>query len=111
MTVAASRVPFSSRSYAAAIVGLGSFIAFVLMVEAFIRISLLNRFIIPLPSEIIASFGRLFLSTNADAAVIAEFMKHVDEYMALHKKLESTIPALPKDASPQQIDLLFRPKA
>jgi hypothetical protein len=42
--------------------------------------------------------------TNADAAVIAEFMKHVDEYMALHKKLESTIPALPKDASPQQID-------
>jgi NitT/TauT family transport system permease protein len=45
-------------------VGLGSFIAFVLIVEAFIRVGLLNRFIIPLPSEIVASFGRLFLEEH-----------------------------------------------
>jgi hypothetical protein len=42
--------------------------------------------------------------TNPDAAAIAEFMKRVDEYVALHKKLEATIPTLPKEATPQQID-------
>jgi hypothetical protein len=42
--------------------------------------------------------------TNPNAAAIAEFMKRVDEYVALHKKLEATIPSLPKEASPQQID-------
>ena len=42
--------------------------------------------------------------TNPDAATIAEFMKRVDQYVALHKKLDATIPSLPKEASPQQID-------
>jgi hypothetical protein len=42
--------------------------------------------------------------TNPDAAVIADFMKRVDEYVALHKKLDATIPKLPKEANPQQID-------
>lgn len=42
--------------------------------------------------------------TNPNAAAIAEFMKRVDEYVALHKKLEATIPSLPKEASPLQID-------
>jgi hypothetical protein len=42
--------------------------------------------------------------TNPNAAAIAEFTKRVDEYVALHKKQEATIPSLPKDASPQQID-------
>ncbi|HEV8465914.1 MAG TPA: ABC transporter permease subunit [Pseudolabrys sp.] len=54
----------SRRDYAASCLGLGSFIAFLLMVEALIRLGLLNRFIIPPPSEIIASFGRLFLEEN-----------------------------------------------
>jgi len=42
--------------------------------------------------------------TNPDAATIAGFTKQVDEYVALHKKLEATIPSLPKEATPQQID-------
>jgi hypothetical protein len=42
--------------------------------------------------------------TNPNAAAIAEFTKRVDEYVALHKKLEATIPSLPKEATPQQID-------
>src|SRR3982751_1167077 len=42
--------------------------------------------------------------TITNAATIGEFMKRVDAYVALHKKLEDTIPALPKEASPQQID-------
>src|SRR3982750_2934179 len=41
---------------------------------------------------------------NADASTIAEFTKRVEAYVALHKKLEATIPTLPKEASPQQID-------
>ena len=41
---------------------------------------------------------------NPDAATIEAFKKHVDEYVALHRKLESTIPPLPKQATPQQVD-------
>jgi hypothetical protein len=43
-------------------------------------------------------------TVNADAAVIADFVKHVDGYAALHKKLEATLPALPKQTTPQQMD-------
>jgi hypothetical protein len=41
---------------------------------------------------------------NAHAATIAEFVKRVDAYAALHRKLESTIPELPKQGTPAQID-------
>lgn len=64
MTTVSSSVPNSLRSLAAPMVGLGAFIALVLVVEALIRVNVLNRFIIPLPSEIIGSFGRLFLEEN-----------------------------------------------
>jgi NitT/TauT family transport system permease protein len=65
MTMDASAVSPSTRSsYAAPMVGFGSFIAFVLLIEALIRVGTLNRFIIPLPSEIIASFGRLFVEED-----------------------------------------------
>jgi hypothetical protein len=42
---------------------------------------------------------------NPNAATIKEFLKRVDAYVALHKKLEATLPALPKEATPQQIDV------
>ncbi len=41
---------------------------------------------------------------NANAQSLADFHTRVDEYYALHKKLEATLPKLPKDATPQQID-------
>lgn len=41
---------------------------------------------------------------NADAETMAEFTRRVHEYVALHKKLEATLPNLPKEATPQQID-------
>ena len=41
---------------------------------------------------------------NADAKTMAEFTRRVDEYVALHKKLEGTIPDLPREATPKQID-------
>src|SRR5262245_18914839 len=41
---------------------------------------------------------------NPNAATLAEFQKRVNDYVALHKKLEATVPAMPKDADPKQID-------
>ena len=64
MTAEPSSTTFSRRSYAAPLVGLGSFILFLLVVEALIRVGYLNRYIIPAPSEIVASFWRLFLEEN-----------------------------------------------
>jgi len=64
MTTGLSRSTGPRPDYAAPLVGLGSFIALLAIVEACIRLGLLNRFIIPPPSEIIASFGRLFLEEN-----------------------------------------------
>jgi hypothetical protein len=43
-------------------------------------------------------------AVNPDAAVIADFVKRVDGYAALHKKLEGTLPTLPKQTTPQQMD-------
>jgi NitT/TauT family transport system permease protein len=64
MTMELSRGTASRRDFAAPLVGLGSFIAFLVIVETLIRFGFLNRFIVPPPSEIIASFGRLFLEEN-----------------------------------------------
>jgi len=41
---------------------------------------------------------------NADARAMAAFQDRIEEYMALHNKLEATLPSLPKEADPQQID-------
>ena len=52
------------QSHAARLVGLGSFVAFLLAIEGLIRLGLLHRFIVPPPSEIVMSFGRLFLEEH-----------------------------------------------
>lgn len=41
---------------------------------------------------------------DANAVVIKEFLKRVDAYVALHKKFEDTLPTLPKQTNPQEID-------
>ena len=41
---------------------------------------------------------------NPDAKAIAEFQEEVREYFELHRKLERTLPSLPKEATPEQID-------
>jgi hypothetical protein len=46
-------------------------------------------------------------SVNPDdpnAAVIKDFLKRVDVYVALHRKLEQTLPPMPKQTTPQSID-------
>ena len=41
---------------------------------------------------------------NTSAAVIQDFLKRVEVYVALHKKLEGTLPKLPEQTNPHQID-------
>jgi hypothetical protein len=41
---------------------------------------------------------------NGTAAAEAAFVKRVNEYVTLHKKLEAMLPKLPDHATPQQID-------
>ena len=42
--------------------------------------------------------------TNPDAATLADFTRRVEIYVALHKKLEGTLPKLPTQTDPVQID-------
>ena len=41
---------------------------------------------------------------NPQARALADLREEVDKYVELHKKLEATLPELPKDATPTQID-------
>lgn len=42
--------------------------------------------------------------SEADARALAEFNERVTEYAELHRKLEATLPALPKETTPEVID-------
>src|SRR5262245_17824715 len=41
---------------------------------------------------------------DPNAAIIKDFVKRVDVYVALHKKIEKRLPPLPKQTTPQIID-------
>ena len=41
---------------------------------------------------------------NADSALSVEFLKGVQQYVALHKQLEATLPPRPEHATPAEID-------
>jgi hypothetical protein len=41
---------------------------------------------------------------NPDAKSLADFSGRVKAYMELHQKIESTLPKLPKEATPEQLD-------
>lgn len=43
-------------------------------------------------------------ATNPDARTMAEFGERVKQYAALHRKIEGTLPSLPKDAEPAALD-------
>lgn len=42
--------------------------------------------------------------TTADAEALAEFNERVTKYSELHRKLEATLPALPKETTPEVIE-------
>jgi hypothetical protein len=41
---------------------------------------------------------------NADALTSVQFLKRIEDYVALHKKLEATLPPRPEHATPQQVE-------
>jgi len=63
---------------AATAVGLGTLAAFLLAAEILIRIGVINRFIVPPPSEIIGSFGKLFFEEH----IVWRFLFTVGECLA-----------------------------
>jgi NitT/TauT family transport system permease protein len=50
--------------------GLGSFVVFIVLVELLIRLGAINRFIVPMPSDIVRAFPRIILEED----VLARFM-------------------------------------
>lgn len=54
----------SPGDYLPPVVGIGSLVAFFLAVELLIQIGVLNRFIIPPPSEVLGSFGRVIVEED-----------------------------------------------
>jgi len=64
MTVAALSKRSSRRGLAPPMVGLAVLVAFFLAIELLIQIGVLNRFIIPPPSEIVGSFGRVIIEEH-----------------------------------------------
>ena len=59
-------------------VGVSSIVFILVIVEGLIRVGLINRFIVPLPSEVIASFGRVVFEEN----ILRRFMLTAWECLA-----------------------------
>src|SRR6516164_93577 len=61
MTAAAA---LAKHRYVPAALGLGSFVVFIALVELLIRVGVINRFIVPMPSDIIAAFPRVIVEEH-----------------------------------------------
>lgn len=57
-----------------------------------------------LGSHSLSATAQTGTTVNANAATIADFTKRVNDYVALHRKLEDTLPHLPKQTTPQEVD-------
>ena len=55
---------FANNRYLPPALGIGSLIGFVGVVELLIRVGLINRFIVPMPSDIIAAFPRVIVEEH-----------------------------------------------
>src|SRR5262249_36858718 len=61
MTAAAA---LAKNRYFPAALGLGSFVAFIALVELLLPVGVINRFIVPMPSDIIAAFPRVIVEEH-----------------------------------------------
>jgi NitT/TauT family transport system permease protein len=57
-------IPLTERRFVPPLIGFGALVLVLAIVELFIRIGLINRFIVPLPSEVAASFGRVIVEED-----------------------------------------------
>ena len=55
---------FANNRYFPAALGIGSFVAVIALVELLIRVGMINRFIVPMPSDIIAAFPRVIVEEH-----------------------------------------------
>jgi len=63
MTMSAA-TPLTARRFVPPLVGIGSLVLVLALVELLIRVGLINRFIVPRPSEVLASFGRVIFDED-----------------------------------------------
>ena len=59
-----SATAFTARRWTPAAVGLGSLLFVLVAVEILIRLGVINRYIVPLPSEVVASFARVVVEED-----------------------------------------------
>src|SRR6266700_281866 len=63
----------AKNKYFPAALGIGSFVAFIALIELLIRVGVINRFIVPMPSDIIAAFPRVIFGRSALTIVMMGF--------------------------------------
>jgi NitT/TauT family transport system permease protein len=68
--MSAGAATLAKNRYAPAALGLLSFVVFIALVELLIRVGVINRFIVPMPSDIIAAFPRVIVEEH----VLQRFM-------------------------------------
>jgi hypothetical protein len=74
------------------------------MLRSSICLPILGAVLILSPAATGAAIQKPAPRVNPNAAVIADFVKRVDAYVALHRKLEDTLPKLSKQTDPKEID-------
>ena len=57
-------VPITRARWFPGVLGIGSFVGAIVLIELFIRVGLINRFIVPMPSEIIWAFPRVIVEED-----------------------------------------------
>ena len=85
-----------------AVLGLASFATVIVLVEVLIRVGLINRFIVPLPSAIVLSFWRVIVEEH----VLSRFLQTAGE--ALSAALLITLVGVPAGVVMQRIPVLRR---
>jgi len=62
--MSAAAATLARNRYVPALLGLVSFVVFIVLVELLIRVGVINRFIVPMPSDIIAAFPRVIVEEH-----------------------------------------------
>ena len=57
--------------------------------------------VVPAPGATLSPQAK---TVNKDAKIMADFTERVQKYVQVHRRLESKLPPIPKEATPQQID-------
>lgn len=73
------------------------------MQRILIRLAILFAMVLNLPAPTAAQKAAA-PRVNPNAAVLADFSKRVDAYVAVHRKFEATLPQLSKQMDPKEMD-------